>query len=292
MSSKHLNINGETKVSGLIGKSISYSLSPLIHNTAITQMGLNQVYVPFDVPDRKTLTNMLDAMAGIGAVGFNVTQPWKSIVAEIIGGSPQNPVNTITLENGKWTGQSTDAEGFVRGLERIGRKLGDFKSVILLGAGGAALSLMKRFKLEGLQNVAVLARRSQDIASQLTASGYGQKDNTHVKVSELNLANLTLEIKNAPDALLVQATSAPVHGEMMNELVPALDRFSGTFVDLVYGQPSALFHRSLSMGLPTQDGEAMLIEQARLSQEIWWGRSASWEILAAALRDFKKRKQL
>jgi hypothetical protein len=36
--------------------------------------------------------------------------------------------------------------------------------------------------------------------------------------------------------------------------------------------------------LVSQDGEAMLIEQARLAQKLWWGRALAYADLATALR--------
>ncbi|MDK2789215.1 MAG: shikimate dehydrogenase, partial [Epulopiscium sp.] len=43
-------INGSTKVYGLIGHPIKHTLSPIIHNTLANMLGNNMIYVPFEVP--------------------------------------------------------------------------------------------------------------------------------------------------------------------------------------------------------------------------------------------------
>src|SRR5690606_33898183 len=85
------------------------------------------------------------------------------------------------------------------------------------------------------------------------------------------------------DTLLIQATSAPLHGEDLRSLCPALDKFHGVVVDLVYGTPSRLLTMAKERGLLAQDGIPMLIEQARLSQQFWWQKSAPYEVIAEAL---------
>ena len=48
----HYNrINSQTEVYGVIGDPIAHSLSPVVHNAAFRQLGLNKVLVPFRVPE-------------------------------------------------------------------------------------------------------------------------------------------------------------------------------------------------------------------------------------------------
>jgi shikimate 5-dehydrogenase len=53
---------------------------------------------------------------------------------------------------------------------------------------------------------------------------------------------------------------------------------------MIYSNPSKLYYAALNQDLLALDGEAMLIEQARASQKIWWGKSASYEDMVQALR--------
>jgi shikimate 5-dehydrogenase len=63
--------------------------------------------------------------------------------------------------------------------------------------------------------------------------------------------------------------------------------FRGVFVDLVYGQPSALLKVATEKGIPSQDGLPMLIEQARASQQYWWGTSVPYSEI---LKELKKHR--
>jgi shikimate 5-dehydrogenase len=79
--------------------------------------------------------------------------------------------------------------------------------------------------------------------------------------------------------LLIQATSAPLHGDALQGFAEVMGELNGYFVDLVYGKPSQLYHFALQNKIPCQDGLPMLIEQARVSQECWFGRSLGYEVL-------------
>ena len=57
----------------------------------------------------------------------------------------------------------------------------------------------------------------------------------------------------------------------------AFGAFDGIFMDLVYGKPSAIFQSLKQKGKICQDGLPMLIEQARKSQELWWGEAAPFK---------------
>ena len=42
-----MEINGKTRLLGLLGDPVQHTLSPLIHNTLSDILGINEVYVPF-----------------------------------------------------------------------------------------------------------------------------------------------------------------------------------------------------------------------------------------------------
>jgi hypothetical protein len=61
-------IDAETEVYGVIGDPIGHSLSPLIHNAAFRELGLNKVYLPFRIP-REDLASFLDDAGELGIKG-------------------------------------------------------------------------------------------------------------------------------------------------------------------------------------------------------------------------------
>ena len=61
-----MEINGKTKVYGIIGNPVEHTRSPLIHHTLAQALGIDMVYVPFHVKE-----GQLEA-AIKGAYGLNI----------------------------------------------------------------------------------------------------------------------------------------------------------------------------------------------------------------------------
>ena len=77
------DINGKTKIIGIIGKNIENSLSPLIHNRIILKHSWKFCYLPFQVVE----TDLGKAIQGIKALnirGANITFPYKEKVIEFL----------------------------------------------------------------------------------------------------------------------------------------------------------------------------------------------------------------
>lgn len=265
-------VDGQTRLMGVIGHQIAYTRSPAMHNAAAARLGINVVYLPIDLPAAK-VEGFLDVAWHMGAVGFNVTTPHKALVASLVKGHRLHSVNTLRRGAAGWEAASTDGQGFVRGLARMGRSLADFDTAVILGNGGAVSAILTQL---GDRPVRILRR---DAARD-----------SELRSAQVSFDTFTPEaLKRALDgagarSLLIQATNAPQHGESLAAFVPALAGFSGAVSDLVYAKPSALVAAAHAKGLAAQDGEAMLIEQARLSQELWWGRAAGYEDMRAFLR--------
>ncbi|MER3589719.1 MAG: shikimate dehydrogenase, partial [Mastigocladus sp. ERB_26_1] len=69
-------ITGKTKLLGVIGHPVEHSLSPVMHNAAIAQLGIDYVYLPFPIKP-EDLHTAIQGFAAIGVVGFSVTIPHK-----------------------------------------------------------------------------------------------------------------------------------------------------------------------------------------------------------------------
>lgn len=139
-------ISGSTKLIGLLGSPVSHSLSPRIHNSAFRELGLNYVYLAFDVKT-EDLTFVLDALRRMGARGLNLTMPLKRSVLPLCdtlseAAEISESVNTVVFsEDGRMEGHSTDGSGFFRGLESEGISYRG-KKLVLLGAGGAGTAIL------------------------------------------------------------------------------------------------------------------------------------------------------
>ncbi len=255
-----------TKIMGIVGEGIQHTLSPKIHEFSAQRLGLKCEYRVYDMPSYE-VEAFLEKMWEDGASGFNVTMPHKRLVSKILASRGQTavPESVNTLFRGEvwWEGASTDGVGFFRGLREIVHPE-TIKEAVFVGAGGAVESILSYWKESGvLPKVWVFARSRKEPIQGIP-----------VQPLELEILKNILNGKSQ-DTLLIQATSAPIQGNDLKDFLPAIASFYGVISDLIYKTPSSWisFHRS--RGLPAQDGFSMLIEQARASQELWWGRSVS-----------------
>ncbi|MBE9093746.1 shikimate dehydrogenase [Tychonema sp. LEGE 07203] len=113
-------IKGTTKLLGVIGYPVEHSLSPAMHNAAISHLGADFVYLPFPVKPG----DLKAALAGFAAIdlrGFSITIPHKQAVLPLL--SEVSPiarsigaVNTVYRTEKGWCGTNTDVEGFLAPL--------------------------------------------------------------------------------------------------------------------------------------------------------------------------------
>src|SRR5690554_6510295 len=113
-------ISGSTRLAAVIGDPARHSLSPRLHNAAFAALGLDWVYLAFDVK-RGDAVRALDAMRTLGIDGYSVTMPHKTDVARSVdelspAAAALDAVNCVVNRDGHLVGHNTDGAGFVRGL--------------------------------------------------------------------------------------------------------------------------------------------------------------------------------
>jgi hypothetical protein len=158
---KTVKIDTETKLCAVIGNPVKHSLSPAMHNAAFQSADLNYVYLAFNV------TGVQACVAGMRALpsfrGLSVTIPHKVAVMPYLDevdalARHVGCVNTITNENGRLVGTSTDGLGTLRVFERAGVSLRG-KRVLFIGSGGAVRSVAFAFAERGAPaGVTILGR--------------------------------------------------------------------------------------------------------------------------------------
>ncbi|MBC8476719.1 MAG: shikimate dehydrogenase, partial [Dehalococcoidia bacterium] len=172
-------ITGKTRICGIIGDPVEHSMSPVMHNAAFEALGLDYVYLPFHVQGEE-LKEAINGIRALNIVGLNVTIPHKMAVIPFLDkldplAERMGAVNTIANENGALAGYNTDASGFLQALRAQGIEP-DGKSIVILGAGGAAKGIS--FILAGAgANLVILNRtlsRAEELASPI-ARDYHQK---------------------------------------------------------------------------------------------------------------------
>jgi len=267
-------IRPDAAVYGVLGRPVSQSLSPVMHNAGFAALGLNAVYVPLETRD---LEELRPFAAELGLRGLSVTIPFKQDVMPCLdemspAAEAAGAVNTIAIRGGRWIGSNTDAEGFLEPLRARGVDLRALR-VVILGAGGAARGVGLALTRAGA-HVAVSARRADE--AQRVAGAIGAQ---------------TTSWPPPPQwwDLLVNAT--PV-GSRAVPGTPFDGPFDGSLVyDLVYDpDPTELMARATRAGVTAIGGLAMLVAQAERQFEIWTGQRPPAGLFAEAAASAQGRR--
>jgi shikimate dehydrogenase len=256
----------------LIGDPIEHSLSPLIHNAAYQALGIDYVYVPFQVRDIK---RAIDGIRGLGIRGASITLPHKTKalkylnrldpMAEEIGA-----VNTIVNDEGVLTGYNTDGDGALEALEEVTRLGG--KKTVLIGSGGAAAAIAVGLKGKGVELV-ILNRtevKARKLATKVKAEGFGSLK----KLAEISTADI-----------LINATSVGMSPKIKESIVPKEFLHNRlTVFDIVYNpKETRLIVEARERGCAIIYGYKMLLYQAALQFELFTGRQAPLKVTESAL---------
>ena len=279
-------ISGHTRVFGLIGHPVRHSLSPRMHTALFSRLGLDAVYLAFDVhPDRAD--RVADAIRTLDLCGVNLTVPFKERVTPSLDHATQavreaGSSNVVTNVDGELTGYNTDGEGLVRAVEEehgwkpLGRRC------LVLGAGGAGRAVAASRAAAGAERVCLLNRtvgRAESAAEHL--AGFGHPAELVGRALHPDVVG-----EEAPTAdLVVNCLGAGAEG-----LVETFDVLSlpdrAVWVDTNYWMrvPPAL-EACRRRGLRTSTGLGMLIHQGALTFELFTGHPIEARELRTILGD-------
>ncbi|MEM1550618.1 MAG: shikimate dehydrogenase, partial [Candidatus Bathyarchaeia archaeon] len=191
-------ITSGTRVCALIGYPVEYSLSPAMHNAAFELLGLNYVYIAFNVPPER-LKEAISGIRGLGIRGANVTMPHKISVIKYLDELDENArlagsVNTILNRDSQLIGYTTDGLGALNALKQAGSDpLG--KKVVILGAGGASRSIS--FALANYARELVILNRTFERAEELAVDLKEVLGSANIRAGSLSDNVLEGELKGA-----------------------------------------------------------------------------------------------
>ena len=266
------NIDGKTRIYGILGQPVAHSLSPAMHNAAFRELGLNAVYVAFPVTD---LVQAVAGLRGLDIRGASITIPFKEDIIALLDeidaeAARMGAVNTVVNRDGRLVGSNTDWQGALQALEEKTEIAG--KRFLILGAGGASRAIAFVIQEQGGK----VAVTDLDMAKALALS-----------------RKLWVEVV-APDYLeeysaqvLINAT--PVGMEPQTDNIPIDPDFLSRYqvvMDIVYRPlETRLLQEARSRGCQVIDGLRMLIHQGAAQFELWTGRPAPVEVMARAAYD-------
>ena len=184
---------GDKAIAGIVGDAPSfYSKSPALWNAAFDFLGINGIYLPFDVAEPR-LGELIATLKGLDDfLGINVTVPHKIRIMDFLdeieaGAHRVQAVNSIVrTSSGKLVGYNTDGEGFIESLlTPLPEETESFTpslaktDVLLLGAGGSARAVAFELSDRLNEGQLVIANRSLDHAMSLASEI--QKNDRQVK---------------------------------------------------------------------------------------------------------------
>jgi len=260
------------KICCLIGDPIEHSLSPLIHNAGYQALGINYLYVPFQVKDIK---RVIEGIRGLNIRGASITMPHKANVMEYLDEIDEvakkiGAVNTIVNNNGVLRGYNTDCDGALKALEEVTALAG--KKAVLIGAGGVGSAIALGLKRGGAK--LVILNRTEEKAKRLAEMFDAEDSGGLKKLAEISSADI-----------LINATSVGMWSKTNQSLVPKkLLHNRLTVFDTVYNpKETKLLTEARERGCAIVYGYRMFLYQAAVQFELFTGHQAPLVAMESAL---------
>ena len=280
-------IDGKTRLYGLLGNPVSHSLSPFIHNEGFRRLSINARYMAFLV-EEKELESTLSALRKMQVGGLNLTMPLKEAVLPLCDSLSKeaklsSSVNTLIFtERGDILGSSTDGIGFFRALEAENGAVKD-KKLCLMGLGGAGKAILSRAVYTEISEIRLLQRASSIEKNRSFIERVKEETGKKILLGsyEENLA----EFLEQSD-ILVNASNVGMREKA--SLIPEVKLLhKGLFVaDCIYHPfETKLLSQAREAGLRYMNGLPMLFYQAVEAFRLWTGKSFPEEEVFVALQD-------
>ena len=166
-------IGGSSRIFGIIGFPVRHTLSPHFQNAAFASLGMDALYVPFEVAP-SDLKAAVRGLKALGVSGVNVTIPHKQAVLLLVDelsaeAKGIGAANTIVFRNGKAKAYNTDGEGFLRSLKGELKLNPNGRSVLLFGCGGAEKAIAFVLAREGTRSISFVdqvEKRAKELAAK------------------------------------------------------------------------------------------------------------------------------
>ena len=278
-------LTGTTKNLAVIGWPIAHSLSPVLQNAAIGKAGVDYVYTALPVRPE----DLPAAVAGLKALqfrGWNVTIPHKTAIMPLLDAIDEDAriigaVNTVVNDDGHLTGYNTDVTGFIQALVDAGF-VPQGKTVVLLGAGGAARAVVWGLIKAGVQAIYIGVRSPEKVQPLVDEfSAYGTLTVSHWESEDF-------AVKLSAADLLVNTT--PLGMTPHVDAMPPVDwskvKADAFVYDIIYTPAETrLLREAREHGHRVLNGEGMLAGQGAAAFARWTGVTPDAGLMKAKLRE-------
>lgn len=281
-----MNIDGKTRVLGLLGDPVEHTMSPVIHNTLSELLGINNVYVPFHT-SREGLADAVKGAYELNILGLNATVPHKNNVIESLsdiddGARAIGAVNTLVRTGKGYKGYNTDMMGLYRELQTYNIELKD-RMVVILGGGGAARAASYMCMLHGAARVYILNRtldKAKTIADDMNRC-FGREGALAMELSDYKQLERVYEHMDEKSGvggelrkgfIVFQSTPIGLYPNIDDVVIEdeAFYRMVGVGIDLIYNPFETRFMKLCKRaGAASYNGLRMLLYQGVIAYELW-----------------------
>ena len=275
-----ITITGKTNLVGLLGEPVNHSLSPVMHNAAYEEMGLDWCYIAIPC-DKTNLEKVTTALRVIDFKGLNVTIPHKQEVLKACSkltsiANDIQAVNTLIPEiNNKWIGANTDVEGFIMPLKNQNLNK---KNVVVIGCGGSARAVVMGLNNLNVKKITIIGRNDNSLDIFIKNM---KKLSTKKKISIEAINNKKLDVTTYIEEADLIVNTTPIgmnRKNIENENIPLGNRIwenlsnKTILYDLIYTpRPTNWLKLGQEKNCFIIDGLDMLVEQGALSIKLWSG---------------------
>ena len=273
-------ITGKTSLVGLLGQPVSHSLSPIMHNAAYEEMGLDWCYLamPCDKSDLKKVTK---ALRLVNCKGLNITIPHKQEVLKACDKLSEiandiQAVNTLIPEkNNQWVGANTDVEGFLTPLKN--HNLTN-KSVVVIGCGGSARAIVMGLKNLRIQKITIIGRNENSL-NIFVKNMKNLLAKRSISIEGINHTNSNISPLIEEADLIINATPIGMNSNNNKQEDIPLGKSiwhclsnKTILYDLIYTpRPTKWLKLGQQKNCFTIDGLDMLVQQGAFSIKLWSG---------------------
>jgi len=278
---RYVQIGRPTPVYGVIADPVAHIMSPLIHNAAFAQLGMDKVYVPLRIPPAE-LAQFLDEAPQLGLLGLSVTIPHKEAVLPKLTTAEEEvrgigAANTLVFDGRGWAGHNTDCRAAMLSLElALGGRTGGKsplagKHALVLGAGGVGKALAFGLVNRGAQVVLCdgLDERAEQLAIRLGCRA--------VKWTERHQVRAEILVNGTPLGMHPKVDETPFEANALH---------AGMVVfDAVYNpEITRLLADARQAGATIVSGMEMFVRQAALQFKLFTGHDGPEELMRQVIR--------
>lgn len=238
----------------LIGDPVEHSLSPLIHDFWLEQLGLQAEHRRLQVKRGELAAYLEERRSDPDWRGCNVAMPLKLDALALADGASDRAIgigaaNLILPREGRLIAGNTDVCGASAAIERLIAAGAPMRTITILGSGGGARAIVMALHLLGISSVRIQSLDSGEAYKLAVQFGLGEEPRPfHMAIGGDGLINATP----------LGMTGSPPLDISLDGLAP-----NGWVFDLVTSpRPTDLVRRADERGLSTIAGVDMLVEQA------------------------------